>query len=423
MSEFLKRLTSQFWKRSYQVGLEFIRWFLVVTFIAVVVATLAECQPFYKYWQVIPDPGANCRQGHAQLITMGVSDVITDLLLVVFPIPIVLSSTIPAKRKLSLVLLFSFSLILVGITLYRVTSVIERHSDQQFRSLLASLEILAAAAVSNAVVLGSFIRDRGEKKKRFRFGSTGGSSSLDTANNQQRSRVLTQRHWGSDADLVGDLGIRVARDLEEHASNVPRPAPVALPPAIHAASVTPEIKSNWNFPSRPSVETDETELKLALQESEKQLDPNEIPTPTPRRVSFFDVGGLLGEKPSSTPRHPSVSLVSPIEIPHMTHSPSLLPTQPQSEPTPAQYHRRGSHTLLEDIGGLVPTSTPQQRPAVTLQSAPSTRNFSRPQRPTEEAPLPSIRVTDSPGDGPNPQLEEPRQGQSISLRDVGGLLD
>lgn len=98
VSEFLKRLTQQVWRRSYQIGLQFIRWFLVLTFIGVVIATLSECRPFTHYWQVVPDPGPQCRQGYAQLITMGTSDVITDLLLIVFPIPIVLRSAMPMKR-------------------------------------------------------------------------------------------------------------------------------------------------------------------------------------------------------------------------------------------------------------------------------------------------------------------------------------
>ena len=425
VSEFLKRLTSQFWKRSYQVGLQFIRWFLAITFVAVVVATLAECQPFKHYWQVIPDPGAKCRQGYAQLVTMGVSDVITDLLLVVFPIPIVLRSTIAAKRKLSLVLLFSFSLVLVGITLFRVTGVIQRHSDQQFRSLLASLEILAAAAVSNAVVLGSFIRDRGEKKRRFRHGSTAGSSSLDTSHNQQRSRNLTQRHWGSDADLVGDLGIRVARHLEDHGPCVPRPAPVALPSASHATSITPKIKSNWNFPARPSIETDELDVKAMVQDSEKQLDPTEmtVPTPTPRRVSFFDVGDLLGNDSSSIPRHPSVAMISPIAVPYMTHGLSQISSGSPTEPTLTQETQRGSHAFVQDVGG--PASTPMtlHQPPVTLQPAPSTRSFCRPGPPNHGAPLPSVHVGGS-GNGQRTLEAEGRKKRSpISFSDVGGLLN
>jgi hypothetical protein len=46
VSEFLKRITSAIWRRSYEIVLHCIRVFLVATFIAVVIATLAECQPF-----------------------------------------------------------------------------------------------------------------------------------------------------------------------------------------------------------------------------------------------------------------------------------------------------------------------------------------------------------------------------------------
>jgi len=92
ISEFFKRLTLNIWTRSHELMLNFIRWFLLVSFIAVVIADLAECQPFTHYWQVVPDPGAKCRQGYAQLLTMGSADVITDILLVVFPIPIIITS-------------------------------------------------------------------------------------------------------------------------------------------------------------------------------------------------------------------------------------------------------------------------------------------------------------------------------------------
>ena len=91
-------LTSQVWRRSYEIVLQMIRWFLIVTYIAVVIATLAECQPFENYWKVVPDPGPKCRQGYTQLIMMGTADTITDLVLVGFPVSIVLSSSLPRKR-------------------------------------------------------------------------------------------------------------------------------------------------------------------------------------------------------------------------------------------------------------------------------------------------------------------------------------
>lgn len=46
VSEFLKRITIRIWRRSYEITLQAIRVFLILTFGAVVIATLTECQPF-----------------------------------------------------------------------------------------------------------------------------------------------------------------------------------------------------------------------------------------------------------------------------------------------------------------------------------------------------------------------------------------
>ena len=358
-----------------------------MTFIAVMIATLAECQPFYKYWQVVPDPGAKCRQGYAQLITMAASDVTTDVLLVAFPIPIIFKSHMTIKRKISLIMLFALSLILVAITIYRVVGAIDRNSDQQFRSLIASLEILAAAAVSNALVLGSFVRDRGAKKQRYRIGSTGGASSLNRATEAHRN-IISSRTWGSDTDLAGDLGMRLGPEFEDQQPRLPRPAPIALPLASQARNVTPKVvMQDWTFPTRGSTETDETDLKAPGRDIERgAVSPGEVSAPilTPRRMSFFDVGGLLdNDRDTPSPRYRSLSVFGP----------SALPPHPESIETPphleTQHVRRGSHTLLQDIGGLLSSSPPFPPsprsqflfPRVNLQPAPQTRNFSRPTSP------------------------------------------
>ncbi|TQS31955.1 hypothetical protein Golomagni_07747, partial [Golovinomyces magnicellulatus] len=79
--EFFRRLTGVTWERSYQTTLIVIRWILIITFCAVVISDLAECQPFNHYWQLSPDPGGQCRQGYVQLLTMAVCNIVTDLLL------------------------------------------------------------------------------------------------------------------------------------------------------------------------------------------------------------------------------------------------------------------------------------------------------------------------------------------------------
>ncbi|KAF2093122.1 putative integral membrane protein Pth11-like protein, partial [Rhizodiscina lignyota] len=249
--EFLKRLTeSRFWKKSFERGMRFIKYYLVLTFCAVLIATIAECHPITHYWQVVPDPGPQCRQAFAQLITMGVADMTTDLLIVGFPIPVILASAMPVKRKVNLTLLFSLSVLLIVITAYRVPAVIAHKGRQQYRTVWASSEILAAAAVSNAVVLGSFVRDRGLKKaKKYKFGSI--TDSMDKSST--RRPTIANRHWGSDEDLVADMGYRLDPELQCHRVSEPRPAgPVnPLPNSMHKredSDMTPINTRDWQFP-------------------------------------------------------------------------------------------------------------------------------------------------------------------------------
>ena len=306
------------------------------------------------------------------------------------------------NRKISLVLLFALSLILVGITLYRVISVIDRHYDQQFRSLLASLEILAAAAVSNALVLGSFIRDRGAKKQRFRFGSTGGHSSLDRSTTAPH-RVVTARTWGSDADLVGDLGLRLDPELTEKPTSIPRPAPLAAP--FHSASdmeTSDVMDKSWNFPNRVSGERDDSDIGSPRPVHKLHPGHSEVSN-TPRPLSFFDVGCLLGENESAPVRLPRSSAVYQ-QQPNTLESPGLSPHTVGS--------RRGSHALLQDIGGLMDYSP----------SSPRTAKFHPPLGSQNSDLIEALQST-PPNSSHRPSVPSGRRGaESPGLQDIGGLL-
>ena len=305
------------------------------------------------------------------------------------------------SRKISLVLLFALSLILVAITLYRVVGVIDHNYSQQFRSLLASLEILAAAAVSNALVLGSFVRDRGTKKQRFRHGgSMGGHSSLEQRANTPR-RAITQRNWGSDADLVGDLGISCAPELsEKNSSFAPRPAPIALPSSKHAKNLTP---GPTEHPGSNADISKEMERPDAL--NGPQLATPEMPT-TPRGPSFFDVGGLLGEDD-----RPSMNKPQSVAIPqYRNFSRPTSPLQSASVAAPqSSGSGRGSDYFLEDVGGLL---SPSKAPPETLPSS-NERGISLADVLRETGPIiPRQR----------PHSSEQRSESPPDIQDAGGLL-
>jgi hypothetical protein len=333
-----------------------IRWFLIFTFIAVVISDLAECHPFSHYWQVLPDPGGQCRQGYAQLLTMATCNVITDLMLVIFPISIIIPSHMPIKRKVQLVLLFSLSLSVVAVTLYRVPHIIWEHGRQQYRSLLASVELLFATASANALVLGSFVRDRGVKKQKFR--RTSAADSFDRSSNARRPTL--QRHWGSDEDLVRDVGLSVMPELRQ-AGDVkakPTPAPVAS---------GPNDDTRWLGRRQSQYRSEQSDDSLL---SHELYGGDESPV-APKKLSFFDVGGLLDDSPgpsSSVPRRPSgTTSIMDAQLPQSSISHAV--------PASSGGMRRGSTALLQDLGGLFSPlssrpSRARQREGTELQTIP-----------------------------------------------------
>ncbi|KAH1278997.1 hypothetical protein KXX33_007092 [Aspergillus fumigatus] len=401
--EFLKRVAGMIWQRSLRIFLQIIYYFLASTLIAVLIATLVECQPFDHYWQVVPDPGPQCRLGYANLITMGACDIITDLLLVAYPIPIVLMTHMPMKRKVILSVLFALSLILVGITCYRVPSVIWHHGSQQYRSLLASLEILAATAVSNAVVIGSFVRDKGVKKAKFKkdVGSASVSESMD--HSSTRRATITYHQWGSDSDLAGDLGIRLAPELQASDHKIPRPAPIAVP--YHPLTAqTGTLTANWSFGNqRHSIGTDDDktsttgslELKISPHEYiETNKTPhkksNDAALSSPSKVSIFDVGGLLDDTPTPGSHNSSAEL---------THHRELS--------FGSQQYRNGSRAFLQDLGGLLPPSNTRngRRRGSSVHFSDSADLPVPPYHPQRDTHAPILETSDG-----------------VELQDVGGLL-
>ena len=442
--EFLKRIIGKSWAKSYEVGLRYIYGFLGFTFIAVVIGTLSECHPFSHYWQVVPDPGPRCREGLVQLIVMGACDIFSDVVLIVFPIPLVWQSSMRISKKISLVCLFLLSLILVAITAYRVPTTISRRSSQQYRSLLASLEILAASGVSNAIVIGSFIRDRGVKKAKFRAASLDESGSQKGIEPLTRARTVsvTQHHWGSDEDLAKGVGVALPPLLRRSTyidhTRLAEVAEEAVQQETPSYAVNPSdklrpapIKSKWNFAEasrarkRPSLDTLSSaspedvkshDLKLDLDEPHhRDVENDDVEPDTPSKMGFFDVGGLVDHPPNRSP----ISRSRQASLQEVTRRLSQSHQQ-----------RSGSKAFLSDIGGLLtrPLRVREQDEMVSISSA-SPRKASSPRR----SPIRSERRKISRGRLPSQQEDvhlqpaaqiphRPSGPDEMTLSDAGGLL-
>lgn len=340
VSEFLKRITIRVWRRSWENMLQTIRVFLFLTFAAVVVATLTECQPFDHYWQVVPDPGPHCRQGFAQLLTMGVCDIVTDILLIAFPIPVVLNSGQTWKRKFQMTSLFSLSIIMIGITATRMPMVIDHHGRQQYRTVWASCEILASASVSNAVILGSFLRDKGTKKNKYKTFSV--SDSIDRTSTR-RPTLVTLQTIDSDEDLFRTLGCgRIPDHLQHKEVTSPRPAPPALP-ASQSPTRSPPARVRSPIDLKvDGVNSNDSDDSLHKPPPFHQVIP---PSPsTTRSVSFFDIGNLLEQNDRSRGFSPPPAVDEEV-------GPHEIVTQDFAAPRQHHHHSRSeARAFLRDVG-------------------------------------------------------------------------
>lgn len=363
---------------------------------------------------------------------MGTCDVITDLFLITFPVPILYLSAMPAKRKISLMLLFSLSAILIAITCYRVPSVISRSGSQQYRSLIASLEILAAAAVSNAIVIGSFVRDRGVKKQKFKAGSF--SESVEHAS--LRRATVTHHHWGSDADLVTDLGIRLDPSLHSPSYQKIRPAPVALPSQSIPAR-RGSIDPNWQFSYAQSNADDDRTSTTTDSLAGLKAHPHEYIETNARSHSREPLSASSRANRMSFSRIPLNDVGGLLSPPPKTKTNASAPPATNRSPSPRTRHQVShsrSRTLLQAVSGLLTTSSATgSGPSSHRPSAQNSRNISYSSNTYMASggrsvePRPSSSGNPSPSSTPSPtggQRHHPSMDSrnASELQDIGGLL-
>ncbi|KAK2051870.1 hypothetical protein LY76DRAFT_610285 [Colletotrichum caudatum] len=156
-----------------KIATKILWWFIVVTFCVILIPTLLECRPLSFMWS--PDPsGANtCHRALGNLITMAVFNIITDIALIIFPLPILRHVKLEGKVKAQLVLLFSIAGLIVAITVMRLPMILNQAVSQRSRSMWASIEILCACVVANTAFYYALLKDcqRGHDSR------VGGSSS------------------------------------------------------------------------------------------------------------------------------------------------------------------------------------------------------------------------------------------------------
>jgi hypothetical protein len=154
-----------------------ITWVVIVlTFVAVVLATFLECRPFHLYW----DDSASCMRAFIQLQLQAACNILLDILLLVLSFPIAKAQIKLWPGNLQLGCLYALGFLCMIITGVRVAFIYRNNGVQHARSFWASIQLIVATLVANGPsIYGAFKVMLRRKKnelslERMRSASLGG---------------------------------------------------------------------------------------------------------------------------------------------------------------------------------------------------------------------------------------------------------
>ncbi|KAI0871342.1 hypothetical protein GGS24DRAFT_471824 [Hypoxylon argillaceum] len=96
------------------------------TYLAATLNLFLGCRPFYKYWQINPDPGDGCQPAVSTRIVWVYAslNIFSDLYLLSIPIPMLWNTTLALPKKLGLIVLFSGGIFIIVCALIRAVLIV-----------------------------------------------------------------------------------------------------------------------------------------------------------------------------------------------------------------------------------------------------------------------------------------------------------
>ncbi|KAI9798479.1 MAG: hypothetical protein M1833_004745 [Piccolia ochrophora] len=132
-----------------------------LTLLMVYITTFTDCSPFANYWRVSPDPDQwKCAKAHVQIVTMGVLNILTDLMLIALPLPVLVRAKLTDFQFYHLLLLFSLGFFVVAVTAARLVQSYDDPTSLTSRYAWFSAETLAATIVCQGPMIYTLLRKK-----------------------------------------------------------------------------------------------------------------------------------------------------------------------------------------------------------------------------------------------------------------------
>ncbi|KAI5777963.1 hypothetical protein EDC01DRAFT_732086 [Geopyxis carbonaria] len=162
------RITERVQQRKAMV---YMRYLLLTSYAACILSLFCVCVPFQNNWKIRPDPGSKCTDGLYYLWIVGILNIVTDMCLIILPIPILISLRVSTSRKILLLCLFCLGIFVVVATILRIYFTIAA-GDIASMTFWAEIETATLFVVSNAPgIRPIFLRKSADEKQYPPIGS------------------------------------------------------------------------------------------------------------------------------------------------------------------------------------------------------------------------------------------------------------
>ncbi|OJJ89061.1 uncharacterized protein ASPGLDRAFT_139214 [Aspergillus glaucus CBS 516.65] len=195
--------------------------FCVCTFFASLFFHLFICYPVHKTWQIKPYPGDNCTVRPLNYIVIETLSIVTDIVIMCVPIPLILAARIRATQKLMLCCLFSSGIFVMVAAFLRAYYSVKNISSLSIALGWASREALVSVITVSAPGLKPLIT----RSRWFQsYGSSGGATGtagtatiggsnkrLDTTCSRNKSRGWRESIEPHPIEMGSSLGFKKGR--------------------------------------------------------------------------------------------------------------------------------------------------------------------------------------------------------------------
>ncbi|KAF7926270.1 uncharacterized protein EAE98_006565 [Botrytis deweyae] len=169
------RLTTRQPEQRY---VNFTSWLIAATWTTTILTWMFQCRPFNLNWK-LTNPHQKCAEGRAGLLFMAISIIVTNVILIIIPLPMIWRTQMMTATKLKVSAVFLVGIFLVVISIIRTILQESKTQEIDDRFFWGNMECLLMAFFANAPILNALYR-------RLKAGT--GSSHLVTRSDMRSAR-------------------------------------------------------------------------------------------------------------------------------------------------------------------------------------------------------------------------------------------